>query len=94
MLDSMPGLTRNDLKGLWAILWRSLILGPILWILGLGLFTLVIGAFLGLPFYAVLAFLTGDWLWGIVALIAWGVLLRFRRPILRWALEGIEYAGL
>jgi len=87
----MPGLKRNDLKGLWAILWRSLILGPVLWLFGLALLVLVIGAFVVPPLYAILAFFTGDWLFGILALIAWFVLLRFRRPILRWALEGIEY---
>jgi hypothetical protein len=94
LLAAMPGLTRNDRKGLWAILWRTLIFAPILWILGLLLFTLVLGAFIVPPIYAVLAFFAGDWLWGITALIVWFVLLCFRRPILRWTFEGIEHAAM
>jgi hypothetical protein len=90
----MVGLTKNDCKGLWAILWRTLIFGPILWIVGLLLLMSVLGAFIVPPIYAVLAFFTGDWLWGITALIAWLVVLRFRKPLLRWAFEGIEHAGM
>jgi len=90
-LENMLGLTKNDLKGLWAVLWRSLILGPVIWILGTALLTLVIAAFFVPPIYAVLAFYTGDWLVGILALITWFVFLHFRRPILRWTLQGIEF---
>jgi hypothetical protein len=90
----MLGLTKNDWKGLWAILWRVLIFGPILGILGLALLLLVIAAFAAPPLYAALAFITGDWLFGIAALLAWFVVLRFRRPILRWTFEGIEYASI
>jgi hypothetical protein len=90
----MAGLTKDDYKGLWAVLWRVLILGPILWIFGLALLVLVIGAFVAPPLYAALAFFTGDWLFGFAALFVWFVVLRFRRPLLRWALEGIEYAGI
>ena len=90
----MARLTKDDYKGLWAVLWRVLILGPILWILGLALLVLVMGAFVAPPLYAALAFFTGDWVFGVAALIGWFVVLRFRRPLLRWALEGIEYAGI
>ena len=90
----MARLTQNDWKGLWAILWRILIFGPIVGLLGLALFFLVIAGFAGLPIYAALAFFTGDWILGIVALSVWAVVLRFRRPLLRWAFEGFEYAGI
>ena len=71
-----------------------LILGPVVGILGLGLLALVIGAFVGLPVYVVVAFLSGDWLPGGAALVAWFVVLRFRKPLLRWIFEGSEYAGI
>jgi hypothetical protein len=90
----MSGLTRNDWKALWAMLWRVLIVVPIVWVLGLALLFVVIAAFVAPPCYAAIAFLSGDWLLGIAALCAWCVVLRFRRPILRWTFEGIEYASI
>jgi hypothetical protein len=90
----MPPPRRTDWKSLWGILWRVLLLGPIFWLLGMALLLLVIGAFAAPPLYAVFAFVSGDWFFGIVAIAAWAVVLYFRRPILRWALEGIEYASL
>jgi hypothetical protein len=90
----MPGLTKNDWKGLLSVLWRVLIFGPILWIVGSALLMLIIAAFVLPPIYAAVAFFNGDWLYGIAALITWILVLRFRRPILRWALEGIEYGSI
>ncbi len=90
----MPRLTKNEWKALWAILWRVLIFGPILGVLGLALLLLVIAAFVVPPVYAAFALSTGNWIFGLMALVAWGVVLRFRRPILRWTLEGIEYASI
>ena len=90
----MPGSTTNARKGLCALLWRILVFGPIVWAVGSILLVLVMSAFVAPPIYAALAFFTGDWLLGIAALIPWFVVLRFRRPILRWTLEGIEYASL
>jgi hypothetical protein len=90
-LDAMIGLTKNEQKGLWAILWRVLLLSPILWTLGLALLMLIVAAFVVPPFYAALAFFTGDWFFGAGSLLVWFALLYFRRPILRWTLKGIEY---
>ncbi len=90
----MPRLTKNDWKGLWAIFWRVLVFGPVLWVLGSALLLLVIAAFAGPPIYAAGAFISGDWIFGIMALAVWAVVLRFRRPILHWTLEGIEYGGI
>jgi len=90
----MSGVSKNDWKGLWAVLWRTLILGPIVWILGLVLLFLVLALLIVPPFYAVLAFFNGDWLFGILALTGWLVVLRFRRPMLRWTLKGIEYGDI
>ncbi len=85
---------KPDWKSLWGILWRVLLLGPIFGLLGLGLLLLVIGAFVAPPIYAVFAFASGYWFFGVLAVAAWAVVLRFRRPILRWTLEGFEYASL
>lgn len=93
-LDTMPDLTKNEWRGLWAILWRVLIFGPILGILGLALLLLVVAAFVAPPPYAALALLTGDWLKGAAALIGWFVVLHFRRPILRWTFEGMAYSSI
>lgn len=90
----MPRLTKNDWKGLWSVLWRVLILGPIVGLFGLVLLAVVIAAFTAPPAYAALAFLSGDWVLGIAALAAWSVALRFRRQILHWTLEGIQHAGI
>ncbi len=87
----MSDVSKNDWKGLWSILWRTLILGPIVWIIGMVLLFLVLALLIMPPFYAVLAFLTGNWLSGILALAGWLAVLHFRRPILRWTLQGIEY---
>jgi len=90
----MSSVSKSDWKGLWSVLWRTLILGPVVWILGLALLALVFAAFILPPFYVVLAFFTGDWFCGILTLTGWLIVLCFRRPILRWALEGIEYGGI
>jgi len=90
----MSGVSKNDWKGLWAVFWRTFVFGPAVWIFGLALLLLVFAAFILPPLYAVLAFFTGDWFWGILALTGWLIVLRFRRPILHWALEGIECGGL
>jgi hypothetical protein len=94
VLAAMPRQSKTDWKSLWAILWRVLLFGPILGVLGLALLLLVIGAFVAPPIYAAFAFFSGDWFLGIAALAAWAVVLRFRRSILRWTLEGIEYASI
>lgn len=62
--------------------------------LGLALMLFVLAAFVAPPRYAALAFLTGEWLEGAATLIAWFVVLRFRRPILRGTFEGMENASL
>jgi hypothetical protein len=91
--DARPDPRKDDLKPLWAIFWRLLILAPFLWILGLGLFVAIFVAFIAPPFYSVIAFISGDYLYGIAILIGWLVLLRFRKPMFRWAFDGIQYSG-
>jgi hypothetical protein len=88
------GLKTDDWKGLWSVLWRVLILAPVIWILGLVLLTLVLAGFVLPPFYAIIAFISGDGYYGMASLIGWLVLLRFGRPVLRWTLQGFEYASI
>ena len=90
----MPQPSKTDWKSLWGILWRVMLLGPIFGLLGLVLLALVIGAFAAPPIYAVFAFVSGDWFLGVLAVAVWAVVLHFRHHILRWALDGIEYASL
>jgi len=58
----MPGITKNDWKGLWVVLWRVLIFGPIVWTFGLAFLLAVMAALVAPPCYAALAFFSGDWL--------------------------------
>jgi hypothetical protein len=90
----MPRLTKNDWKGLWAVLWRVLVLCPILWLVGSALLLVLMAALVLPPFYAVAAIFTGDWLFAAAALLGLFVVLRFRRPLLRWTLQSIEYGSL
>ena len=94
MLGAMRGLTKNDWKGLFAVICCALIFGPILWTFGFALLVLVVAAFIVPPLYAAVFFFDGDWLYGIAALIIWIIALRFRRPMMRWTLQGIEYGSI
>jgi hypothetical protein len=88
------GLSENEWKGLWAVLWRVLLLGPIVGLLGLAWLLVVSAAVIAPPLYAAFALFSGDGLFGIAALVGWFTLLRFGRPLFRWTLQGIEYGSL
>jgi hypothetical protein len=90
----MLGLSKNEWKGLWAILWRVLLLGPIVGIIGIAWLQVVFAALFLPPFYAAFAYYSGDWLFGVATLIGWLIVLRFGRPLLRWTFQGIEYASI
>ena len=90
----MPQLTKIDWKSLWGILWRVLLLAPVLWVLGLALLVIVLGAFVVPPFYAVFLICAGHWLVSGIVIIGWLFLLGFRTPILRWTLDGFEYSDI
>jgi hypothetical protein len=90
----MPRLTKHEWGSLWTILWRVLLVAPVLWVLGFALLVLVLAGLVAPPFYAASAFISGHWLLGIVALTAWIVILRFRRPLLGWVMQGSEHMSL
>jgi len=74
--------------------WRILIFGPIFWLIGLVSLLLLIAVFSVPPAFAIVAFVSGEWLFGVIALAVWTVVLRFRWPILRWTLDGIQYSSI
>ena len=76
------------------MIWRLLILAPVIWVAGFCLLVIVLGAFIAPPIYAAFAIASGEWLVGTLALGAWSLLLWFRRPVLGWTLQGMEYAGI
>lgn len=90
----MLGLSNNELKGLWAVLWRVVVLVPFLWVLGALLMIGVLAAFILPPIYLICAFITGDWFFATAVIVGWLVLLRFGKRVLRWAFDGIEYSGI
>jgi hypothetical protein len=55
---------------------------------------LVLGRTAVLPFYAVIAFIEGQYLLGVVALVLWLVWLRFGGRARRFVFEGFEHGSL
>jgi hypothetical protein len=86
-------MTKIEWQSLWRILWRVVLVGPVLWLLGLGWMLLVLAAFVAPPILAVGAFLNGSWFSLMSVLAIWLVALRFGRPVLRWTFQGIEWAS-
>lgn len=91
--DAVPRLTPSHCGALWAVLWRMLLLTPLLWVLGLVLLASVIAAFVAPPVCAACAFVSGERVFALEILVPWILLLSFGRPVLRWTLQGIEYAS-
>jgi len=87
-------MTKAEWQALWRILWRVVLVGPVLWLLGLGWMLLVLAAFIAPPIFAVDAFLNGSWFPLMSALALWLVVLRFGRTVLRRTFQGIEWASL
>lgn len=90
----MSHFNKNDAKGVWAVFWRVLVFGPFVWIADFAVRLLVIGALALPPIYASAAILSGNWPLGVALLIPWLVLLRYYRPILRWASEGFDHGSV
>jgi hypothetical protein len=89
----MPRLTKHDWQGLWAILWRVLVLCPVLWTFGFAWLVLVLTALVLPPIWAVCTCLNGDWLVGLLVAAVWPMTWRYYRRILAWTFQGIEYAS-
>ena len=84
---------KNDIKGFWAVAWRSLIVGPLIFPLGAVLFVIAIFA----PFLVLVAaalLYEGEYSHGCASLAVWIVWFVFRRPLNRFVFEGFEHSGM
>ncbi len=91
----MPSrITSEELKGLWAIGWRFLLLGPILLPIGLAILGLVIVIVLGPFCYGIYLMCSEHIIWGVVVSLAWCVVLKMSRFLFQKLLDGAEYAGI
>ena len=87
-------ITCEDWKGLWSILWRFLILGPLLLPIGLAFFAAAIALALGPLCFGVYLILSDHFVWGILVCVIWALALRKSRRLFERLLEGIENAAL
>ena len=90
----MTAAKKADLKGLWAVCWRSMLFIPIMLPIGMLLLILGIGAALCPPCYAVICFIEGDVLLGMASLVGWIIWIFISRRFYRLLLEGWEYGGI
>ncbi len=79
---------------LWSLLWRTLIIGPILMPFGLAFLLLVFASILAPPIYVCTLFVEGQYFAASALLVAWLSWLRSGLRLLRWMLQGIEYSSL
>lgn len=87
-------LSKSEWAGLWAILWRMVVFGPILMPLGVALFLGTVVGIFAPPGYALIAFITGDYVSGLLILAGWLIFMRLTRRLRRQLLAGIEYSSL
>ena len=90
----MLGLTKDDARGFWAVVWRALLLMPIMWGAGIALLVGVLFVFIGLPVQCMISFIFGDWFQGLIEFAIWITALRYGRPLLRWTFQGYEWTHL
>jgi hypothetical protein len=79
---------------LWSLLWRLLILGPVLMTIGLCLLVGMIASMIAPPVYAISLVVGGDFLLGLAVLAGWVLWLPWGCRLWRWMMQGQEYAGL
>jgi hypothetical protein len=79
---------------LWFVLWRLLIFGPILMLIGVLVLAAVIASFVAPPFYAFSLAIEGRFITGAVVFLIWLGWLVSGRKLLRWLLQGMEYSSL
>jgi hypothetical protein len=79
---------------LWSLLWRLLIIGPILMPFGLLLLIAVLASIIAPPVYVLCVSIEGHYIVGPVMFLVWLGWLRFGCRLLRWLLQGIEYSSL
>jgi hypothetical protein len=85
---------KSDIKGLWAVGWRMLVLSPFVAVFGSLFFMALIVLTFFLPICALGCLIAGDYLYAAAAIIGWLLWLRFGRRVRKYADEGWAYAGL
>lgn len=89
----IPTLPRRGEAGaFWGLCWRMIVLAPV-GILGVVLFTVVVGLWV-LPAYAAVLIYNGDYFWAVGTLIGWGLWIRFGGPVRRLVNQGWEHGSL
>jgi len=90
----VPSSIRSDLKALWSVGWRMILLTPIVVPLGFAVLILAVASLFLPPLYAIICLFTGDYFLSFIALVLWALWLRFGRMILRAVFEGFEHGSL
>ena len=83
----------QHVKGLWSLCWRMILFVPV-GLIGLAAVVVVLGLTVLPPIYAIIAFIDGRWLMGLLSLIVWLVWLRFGGRARRFVTEGFEHGSL
>ena len=79
---------------IWSLLWRALIIGPILMPFGLLFFVAILASILAPPLYVVRLLIDGHYFAGPVVFVVWLGWLRFGFRLLRWTMQGMEYSSI
>jgi hypothetical protein len=87
-------LSLGEWKSLWGVLWRALLLGPILFPIGACLLALVVGFLLGPPVYAAALILEAHWIFATALAATWFGLVCRARPIVKTIFDGFEWCSL
>ena len=84
----------SDAKGLWALLWRMFVFGPMIAIFGTLLLIVVLALTFVLPTYAVIFGIGGEYGRALLCVAAWLLWLKFGGHVRRFAFEGFEHGSL
>jgi hypothetical protein len=85
---------KSDLKGIWAILWRSTLLVAVMLPIGLALLTLAVGTLIVPPIYAVVCLFGENVFLGVLVMVLWIGWLFLARRFYAIVFEGSEYGSI
>jgi hypothetical protein len=78
----------------WSLLWRAMLIGPVLWCLGIAFFAVALASVIAAPFYAIILALDDRPVLGVLLFVGWLVWYRHGKRLLGWLLQGIEFSSL
>jgi len=93
-MREMHAESKSPRYPIWALLWRMLVFGPILWMTGLAFFMVVLTSVIVLPFFAIIVGLDDHWWLGMLMFVIWLIWYRQGKRLLGWLLQGIEFSSL